>query len=404
MRFTCTHCGLESNDGNLWCQRLECDFRNLTDVLRRGEMFGEFEITNVLRVMRTAAVYEAQRDEEPLILKIAHMDKQEHIQPPAGYGEYLRQESLTLQKILKANPNAPFVPRFATTSLYEPNARTPYGKLVHRDSYRYFMVFEHIEGLFLRDYLRNNPEPPHYEVAWLIFDLAKALASWHKQDMAHWALNPDTIFVHRNDEGHLEPVLMDFGIYNLLRENDTFQKMLEGQQFATWHKRLIQYLHPAYIPPELLQTSIGKPGRKTDIFGLGTIMYEMLAGEPLRPYRDRTDEQVLAEAQNIRYTPPLNRKFDLGRKRPQQLAAYEPADIIDVVQMVIQPSPQMRPYSSLDEFQKAIQSFYRHRLKKRRNWRQKLSHWGKKYSREIVAGSVALGALLLAAIGIIANL
>lgn len=105
MKYNCTHCGLTSPDGNLWCQRKECSANHITEIMQRGDRLGDIRITNLLRVTRTASIYEAERDEQKILLKVAHHDTEEDREHHVGFARYLKEEAKIFAEIAAKTNN-----------------------------------------------------------------------------------------------------------------------------------------------------------------------------------------------------------------------------------------------------------------------------------------------------------
>ena len=104
----------------------------------------------------------------------------------------------------------------------------------------------------------------------LLLDVARAVEHAHRHGIIHRDLKPDNILVSINREGKFVPKLIDFGIAKTLEEkwpNHTLLT-LDGQVLGT----------PQYMSPE--QAEGGEVETRSDVFGLGTVLYELLTGDP----------------------------------------------------------------------------------------------------------------------------
>ncbi|PJF23216.1 MAG: hypothetical protein CUN56_02075 [Phototrophicales bacterium] len=331
MPHICTHCGLSSYDGNLWCQRSECSAGNLTNTLRRGELLGEIEIGTMLRVMRTGTVYEATRGEELILLKVAHLDTQEDLDHDRGYARYLKNEAEILQRLAATGRSHAALPKLLPPYSQQRSLdELPYGRIVFRDKLRYFTVYEHIKGRFLRDILNDNPQPQPRYIGWLTLILCDLLVMLQKEvGIQHMALSPDIIMVREDLDGILRPILFDMGMYHQPRPQITQptplpEPVMSGTSGAAgtnpmvsirnlYHEWLSRYVHPAYTAPELFKGRT--PGPSVDVYGLSLMMYEMLTGRPAYTYETRT-EQMVRSAVLDGDRRPLNRS-DLSDKITQ---------------------------------------------------------------------------------------
>lgn len=341
MQHICTHCGLSSPDGNLWCQRSECSAGNLTNTLRRGERLGEIEVGTLLRFMRTAAVYEARRGEEEILLKVAHFDTQEDLEKDRGYARYLKNEANLLQRLALNGKQHPALPRLLPPySQMNTIEQIPYGRIVFRDRLRYFIVYEHVQGQFLRDLLNDNPQPQHEKAAWMLLALADVIVMLHQEAATHhMALTPEAVLVRTDLDGYLRPMLFDLGLFSqpLPAESsgDTSQRYDRD-----YHEWLSRFLHPAYTAPELFR---GRSQPSTDVYGLAVIFYEMLTGRPPYPYETKTEQMVRSLV--LTDEPlPLNRP-DL------------PPRVTEIVQTGMRERPETR-FPSVNDLAVALQSIY----------------------------------------------
>lgn len=139
-----------------------------------------------------------------------------------------------------------------------------------------YLVIEYISGGSLYDYLYPPPPelrpviPPVQALKWTK-EIAEALAHAHQQRIIHRDLKPGNILLRPNKS----PVLADFGI--AVVEEATRRITLANQQTPGT---------PAYMSPEQAANEKNLDGR-SDIFSLGLILYELLAGE--QPVDKRAD-------------------------------------------------------------------------------------------------------------------
>lgn len=315
MKRICTVCQRVSVDGNLWCQEPDCPAGNMPLIFDYGEWLGDIKIARLLRVLRTAAIYEAERDGQPVLLKVAH----------PGCQDLLRREARVLLELsAQQHPMLPvLLPAYRQLDLRQ----RPYGKTVFRDETKYYEVFAHAQGEFLRDLLLQNPQPWYQHAAWMTISLADAIAFMHlKGNVLHLNLNPDAIYVRTDKEGIPRPLLLDLGLLG-----DT------GGVDVSWvHKFAV----PAYTPPELIARD-GPVSYASDVYGLGLLLYEMLAGHPAFRFAQRKDDDVRQEVR-AGSIEPLERT-DLAE------------DILQIVHMAIQRAPEQR-YQDVRAFAKLLRT------------------------------------------------
>ena len=123
-----------------------------------------------------------------------------------------------------------------------------------------YIVMEYLEGITLKQYLRENQRIVPEDLIELLVPLIESLDEIHSQGMIHRDISPDNIMVL--PDGRIK--LMDFGA---ARDYTEFGE-----------KSLSIVLKPGYAPPEQYQTH-GIQGPWTDIYALCATMYKCITGE-----------------------------------------------------------------------------------------------------------------------------
>lgn len=123
-----------------------------------------------------------------------------------------------------------------------------------------YIVMEYLEGITLKQYLRENERIEPEELLELFVPLIESLDEIHSQGLIHRDISPNNIMVLLG--GKIK--LMDFGA---ARDYTDFGE-----------KSLSLILKPGYAPPEQYQTH-GVQGPWTDIYALCATMYKCLTGE-----------------------------------------------------------------------------------------------------------------------------
>ena len=147
-----------------------------------------------------------------------------------------------------------------------------------------FLVMEYLAGETLAERLKRGPVPLAQALD-LAAQIADALAAAHSQGIVHRDLKPGNIMLVRPGGPSDPPIakLLDFGLAKLMAHGDQPALVLaESQPTAsgplTARGTILGTL--PYMAPEQLE---GKPAdARTDLWALGTILYEMLAGR--RPF------------------------------------------------------------------------------------------------------------------------
>ncbi len=183
------------------------------------------------------------------------------------------------------------------------------------DSGRYnrmpYLVTELVEGRSLREIVESSaPLPPEQAVA-LVCKIADGMAYCHEHGVIHRDLKPENILV--TAEG--QPVIMDFGL-----------ALTKGARRVTYANLSATMGTPDYMAPEQVEGQRGDA--RTDVYALGTILYELLAGKT--PFGG--DNNLAVMAQHLNGTPPRLDREQAGVS--PQLAA--------VVARCLQRDPQDR--------------------------------------------------------------
>ncbi|HJQ14715.1 MAG TPA: bifunctional serine/threonine-protein kinase/formylglycine-generating enzyme family protein [Anaerolineales bacterium] len=161
-----------------------------------------------------------------------------------------------------------------------------------------YIVMEYLKGPTLATYLRylhqRKKRIAPDQVARLLGELSTALEYAHKQGVVHRDIKPGNILLHNKTEDvpldkplteDVEAVITDFGLVRIM---NTASQTASGTVSGT----------PAYMSPEQAR---GDPtDHRTDIYSLGIVLYEMLAGRV--PFE--ADSTLTVLHMQIHTTPP----------------------------------------------------------------------------------------------------
>src|SRR5882762_8418254 len=153
-----------------------------------------------------------------------------------------------------------------------------------------FLVMEYLDGRTLKEIIRSEGAMPLARVVEIIRQVTGALDAAHGQGVVHRDLKSDNIMVSQTNGGDWAKVL-DFGIAKLqqpegVRDHDiTAANLVIGT--------------PQYMSPE--QCSQTQPlDARSDIYSLGVIIYEMLAGRV--PFTGESPTMIMM--QHVQDVPP----------------------------------------------------------------------------------------------------
>ncbi len=172
--------------------------------------------------------------------------------------------------------------------LNHPNIVTIYD--VGRTDQLAYIAMEWLEGRSLREILDSGTVLPAEKVADIAAQVADGLAYAHANGVVHRDIKPANIMVLANGSAKIA----DFGVALLPTSSST----LAGAVFGS----------PKYMSPE--QVAGQRVDGRSDIFSLGAVVYEMLAGLP--PFEGEDLPAVLYQVLHAQPAPPSGRRRNLA--------------------------------------------------------------------------------------------
>jgi serine/threonine protein kinase len=125
---------------------------------------------------------------------------------------------------------------------------------------RTYMLSEYFEGQSLRERLNGGKPLPYLDAMRIAGQIAEALEDGHRQGIPHLNLQPSNILL-----GPDGAILVSYGFSRLTPQTGISARLAEGDSYD-------------YLSPEQLAGASGD--ERSDIYALGTILYEMLTGHP----------------------------------------------------------------------------------------------------------------------------
>lgn len=177
----------------------------------------------------------------------------------------------------------------AASALNHPNILTIY-EIDEIDSEQ-FIATEFVDGETLRDRIRNAPLQPG-EAVDVGIQIASALSATHSVGIVHRDIKPENIMLRR--DGIVK--ILDFGLAKLIRERPTTgtDSLAPTQNFInTAVGMVLGTAH--YMSPE--QARGFEVDHRTDIWSLGCVLYEMIAG--CKPFSGPTTIDVMSGIVNL---------------------------------------------------------------------------------------------------------
>jgi serine/threonine protein kinase len=259
-----------------------------------GERLDQYELMELLARSGMASIFKAKdtRSGQAVALKVPHMQFESDI---AFYQRFEREEKIG-QKL--EHPNI--------VRVLQPEHKS-----------RMYLVMEYAEGRSLRAIMSARKRLPVAEALDIARQVCKALVYMHEHGIVHRDLKPENLLV--TEDGHVK--LLDFGI-----------AMDEAARRLTWAGLSATIGTPDYMSPEQVRGRRGDA--RTDVYALGTLLYEMITGE--LPHRGANAHAV------------MRAKMDEDPRPPREVLPDIDPNIEEIILRAIERSPRER-YASATE-------------------------------------------------------
>jgi serine/threonine protein kinase len=178
-----------------------------------------------------------------------------------------------------------------------------------------YLVMEWLEGTTLEDELRARVPFSPEETSSLLGTISDALTAAHNAGVIHRDIKPSNIHLGRRERPFVK--VLDFGIAKVV----TSSTAVAASRIAG----TVSYMSPEQITGSRID-------RRTDIYSLGVVLYQMLTGE--LPFKGDSQGHIIQ--QHIATTPPL-----LSEARPDL-----PPELSHVIQRALGKLPEARQQSA----------------------------------------------------------
>ena len=188
----------------------------------------------------------------------------------------------------------------------------------------FFLIMEYVDGKDLKKYCNNGHPLSVDHVVRIIFQCARALAYAHENGVIHRDIKPSNIML--TNKGHAK--ISDFGIASMTGNPDyTVNNAYTGSIY--------------YTAPEQIR---GEPiSPQTDLFSLGVVMYELLAG--VKPFAGET---------------PISTLFKINSEEPEPLTLYRhnlDTSVAQIVYRMLRKDPAER-YQNCRHLASELSTYY----------------------------------------------
>jgi len=268
-----------------------------TSALKPGDCFGDYTVERLLGKGGMGSVYLMRTsDGSPFAVKIMHRSEMSH----DSRVRFVREAEFAM-------------------NVRHKNLVTVYDVGEDPDTGLCYIIMDYLPGGTLSDRIKENGKLSIADAVKITMHIAAGLDVAHRNGLVHRDVKPDNIMFDADGT----PKLADLGVAKFGEDRKTMVTMT-GMMIGT----------PAYMSPEQFIDS-HRIDARSDIYSLGVVFYEMLAGK--RPNSGSTAVELLAKAVKGEPLP------DIRTVCPEVSAA-----IANVLSMMCAPKPDDRPATTME--------------------------------------------------------
>ncbi|MFN8580335.1 MAG: serine/threonine-protein kinase [Gemmatimonadaceae bacterium] len=204
-----------------------------------------------------------------------------------------------------------------------------------------WFAMEYVEGVPLTEYCRAQALDVRARLR-LFRDVCEAVQHAHRHLVVHRDLKPSNILVRADGT----VALLDFGIAKQVEEGD-----VRGDATRTG----MRFMTPAYAAPEQLRGE--HTGLHTDVYALGVVLYELLAGQLPHDVSEKTpSEAEVIVLQTVPERPSVVARRNAAAWRDTRDGSWQDLDVLCLTAMHKDPE---RRYGSVDALIRDLDHFLR---------------------------------------------
>jgi WD40 repeat protein/serine/threonine protein kinase len=211
----------------------------------------------------------------------------------------------------------------AAAALRHPNIVTVHEVGVQQG--QHYLVMNFVNGPPLGRLVAGGPLPARRAATYMKV-IAEAVHYAHEHGILHRDLKPSNVLIDENDQ----PQITDFGL----------AKRLDGESSLTLTGQALG--SPGYMPPEQALAEHSKVTRRSDVYGLGAMLYHLLTGRP--PFMATTLHQAIRQV------------ADKDPILPQWLNPGIPRDLQTICLKCLEKEPALR-YANAQEVAEDLERY-----------------------------------------------